>query len=218
MSRPLPDRAFAASVAIIAWSALFLQYALLVRATLHGIGPALATLRFLSFFTILSNLLVALTTTFAALAGSSAPAGLFARPRVRGAAALCIGITCGIYFFVLATKWSPQGLQWLADVALHYAVPGLYLAWWLACVPHRRLQWGDALRWLSLPLAFLAWTLLRGAWLHEYPYPFVNVDELGVAAVVRNCAGIGVLFLLFGFVLVGIDRVIGRRARGIPAA
>ena len=42
MSRPLPDRAFAASVAIIAWSALFLQYALLVRATLHGIGPALA--------------------------------------------------------------------------------------------------------------------------------------------------------------------------------
>lgn len=203
--RPSFARAFTALIAVVVWSALVLQYGLLIEATRDDIGPWWATLRFFSFFTVLSNLLVALVAS-RALAGSRVRGRFLEDPRVRGAAALCIGITCGIYHFVLAATWSPQGAQRLADLALHYAVPSLYLAWWLGCAEHGRLAWIDALRWLLFPLLFLTWVLVRGRWLHEYPYPFLDVDALGVGLVVRNAFAIGVLFVLAGFALVALDR------------
>jgi len=200
-------RRFAAVIALLAWGALVLQYALLIGATLDGIGPLLGTLRYFSFFTILSNLLVALVAS-AAAAGDAAPRlRFFARADVRGCAALAIAITCAIYYFVLAATWAPQGAQLLADVLLHYAVPLLYVGWWIACAPHGRLGWSDPLRWLLFPLAFFAWTLLRGAWLHEYPYPFVDVDALGFAAVLGNALVIGGLFAVAGVALVAVDRL-----------
>lgn len=206
MSKPSFDRWFAALVALLAWGALALQYGLLIDLSGNEIGLWLTTLRFVSFFTILSNLLVAMITTLAIAEPRSAMSEWFAQPRVRGAAALCIGITCAIYFFVLASTWAPQGAQLVADVMLHYVVPALYLLWWIACVAHRRLIWTDAVRWLLLPLAFLAWTLIRGAWLHEYPYPFIDLNALGAAVVARNALGIGVLFFIVGLVLIALDR------------
>lgn len=201
------DRPFAAAVALLAWGALILQYALLLDATLGDIGPWYGTLRFFSFFTILSNLLVALAAT-SAIAGAASPLlGFFARPRVRGCAALSISITCAIYYFVLAATWAPQGAQLLADVLLHYVVPVGYVAWWIACAPHGRLAWSDALRWLVFPLVFLLWTLLRGAWLHEYPYPFIDVDAIGMGTVLRNSLAIGGLFALAGIGFVAVDRL-----------
>lgn len=207
MSKPSFDRVLAAIIALGAGSALILQYVLLLDATGNNLGVALVTLRFFSFFTILSNLLVAWVTAFAAIRPRCALAAGFAR--TGGAAALCIGITCGIYFFTLASMWSPHGAQLIADVTMHYVVPGLYLFWWLLCVSHGQLRRSDALRWLLVPLAYLVWILVRGALLREYPYPFVDVDALGATVVARNCVGIGVLFLLFGLLLVALDRRIG---------
>lgn len=205
------DRPFTITVALVAWGALVLQYVLLIDSTLHDIGPLLATLRYFSFFTILSNLGVALVTTCALLRQPAGFGAFFSSARVRGVVALCIGITCTIYFFLLASTWSPQGAQWLVDVTLHYAVPVLYLIWWVVCAPHRRLIWSDALRWLLVPLVYFTCMLLRGAWLHEYPYPFIDLDALGAAAVARNAAGIGGLFLLAALALIAFDRRAPRR-------
>jgi len=209
--KPPITRSFAALVGLVAWFALLLQYGLLIAMTWSDVGPLFGTLRYFSFFTILSNLLVALTATFAALPVRSAIADFFRASRVRGAAALCIAVTCGIYFVLLASTWAPQGAQLLADVLLHYVDPALYVGWWIACAGHGRLAWSDALRWLLFPLGFLAWTLVRGAWLHEYPYPFVDVDALGFGTVARNALGLGALFLAAGWSLVAFDRMAGRR-------
>ncbi len=210
MSKPQFDRLLAGVIAVVAWSALILQYVLLIELTNNNIGILLGSLRYFSFFTILSNLLVALTTTYALLRKPSVLRNFFTSPFVRGGAALCIGITLSIYFAVLSATWAPQGAQWLADVTLHYAVPVLYLAWWGACVPHGRPLWSDVLRWLLLPATYLALILLRGAWLHEYPYPFIDVAVLGAGIVTRNCVGISVLFVAFGLALVGFDRSVRR--------
>ncbi|HEU4663336.1 MAG TPA: Pr6Pr family membrane protein [Dokdonella sp.] len=212
MHGPSARRRFALAVATIAWSALVLQYGLLIAATWKGIGPWLGTLRFLSYFTILGNLAVALTTTAAARLGEGAWHRFFASPRVAGGVAVCIAIVCAIYHVLLASTWSPRGLQLVVDVALHYVVPALYLGWWVGCVPHGRLQWSDPLRVLSFPVAFLAWSLLRGAWVHEYPYPFIDVDALGLARVLRNAGAIAVLFVVAGLLLVALDRFALRAA------
>src|SRR5678815_4265522 len=77
-------RHFAAIIAATAMCALVLQYVLLVRVTQETVGPFFATLRFFSYFTILSNLLVLLASSTAAFAGGSSLGRWFARPTVRG--------------------------------------------------------------------------------------------------------------------------------------
>ncbi|MET0254786.1 MAG: Pr6Pr family membrane protein [Luteibacter sp.] len=198
---------FAIVVAAVAWPALMLQYWLMIWS-----GPLTeVTLRFFSFFTILSNLLVALVATSAATGGSWAPLRIWRGPRIRGLAALSITVTCAIYAVVLQSLWHPMGPQLVADRALHYVVPFLFVVWWLALLPHGALVWSDALRWLAFPLAFLVWTLVRGAFVHEYPYPFVDVDRLGYASVALNSLGVGVLFLALGVALVALDKALARR-------
>ena len=201
----------AALACLVASSALILQYLLLLANAEPDVGPGLLTLRFFSYFTILSNLLVAVATGLALAMKPALLARFFAQPRVRGGIALYIGVTGLVYLVVLRQLWQPVGAQWWADTALHYLVPLLYLAWWLIGTRHGAIRWGDLAWWLLFPLVFLAWSLVRGAWLHEYPYPFIDVDALGMTVVLRNAVGMLVLFLVAGGLLFGIDRVLGRR-------
>lgn len=211
-------RSLAFAVAAIAWPALIAQYVLFVAATWNDPGPWLATLRYFSFFTILSNVLVASTTTSAATASASPIGRFLADASVRGGVALCIGVTGLIYFFVLSSTWAPTGAQWLVDKALHYVTPLAYLAWWLAAAEHGRLRWSDPLRWLLFPGAFLLWSLLHGAWSGWYPYPFLEAGALGYAAVLRNGVLIGGLFAVLGLSIVALDRLLARRvALPVPA-
>ena len=204
---PSGHRAIAALVAALALAALVLQYVLILRLTRDNVGMALGTVRFFSYFTILSNLAVALVA-FTDAAGRT---GFLAQARVRGAVALYIGVTGSIYFFILRHLWQPQGAQWWADTGLHYAVPLAYWAWWLTCAPHGALRWRDVAGWLLFPLAYVVWVFVRGAWLGEYPYPFIDVGQLGWGKVAINAVGVMAVFVVLGLVIVGVDRVLGRR-------
>jgi len=201
------ERALTIVTAIVAWGALVLQFILLLHQTWNTKGPVLATIQFFSYFTILSNLLVALICTFA-LSNTS---GVFASARVRGAAALYIAVTGCIYLVILSSLWAPTGWQWLADTALHYAVPLLYLLLW-TFFARAALEWMDALRWLAFPLIYLAWALVRGAWVGEYPYPFVDAGALGYGRVTINAIGICAPFVVLGLVLIAFNRRFARRA------
>jgi hypothetical protein len=216
-SQPVPFRGLPALVAAVAASALALQYVLLLG---HAPAPGSAlflTVRYFSYFTILSNLLVLLVTAAAAFAPGAPGGRWFASPAVRGGVALYIGVTMGIYATVLQQLWEPQGAQWWADSGLHYAVPTLYLAWWLFALPHGALRWSDLLRWLLFPAAYLCWVFVRGTWAQEYPYPFLDLAVQDLPTVLRNCTGVFALFLVLGAVLVGGDRWRGR-VRGAVAA
>lgn len=196
----------AALTCAISLAALLLQYVLLVRLTLDTIGPAFATLRFFSYFTILANILVVLVTANAVRVGRGHRMDFFARATVRGAVALYIGVTGTIYFVILRHLWQPQGAQWWADAGLHYAVPVMYLAWWAFGARHGTLRWRGIAGWLLFPLGYLLWSFLRGAWVHEYPYPFIDVGALGWTSVLRNACGMMLVFVVLGGLLVAIDR------------
>ncbi|MET0289711.1 MAG: Pr6Pr family membrane protein [Pseudoxanthomonas sp.] len=212
MAFPLPahvSRACAAVVALISVAALVLQYGLVLEATRVAPGPWLGTVRFFSYFTILSNLGVAWVTANAAWGRS----GTWTRPRWRGLVGLCIGVTGLVYVTVLQGLWQPQGWQWWADISLHYASPVLYLAWWLLGTSHGQLGMRDLLAWLWFPLVYLGWVLLRGAWVAEYPYPFLDLTAHRAMDVARNCVLVTLAFVLVGAVLLGLDRILpgGRR-------
>ena len=63
------------------------------------------------------------------------------------------------------------------------------------------------------PLAWLAFTLVRGALIGWYPYPFVDVTTLGYGAVAVNSVLITLLFLALSAAAFGVDRLVLRTAR-----
>ncbi|MDP1684760.1 Pr6Pr family membrane protein [Hydrogenophaga sp.] len=194
-------------VALVAWVGVLLQLALslqLAMANGKSVGDGLVI--YLGFFTVLTNLLVAISLSWPLLRPHSAPGRWLQRPGVNSAITVSIAIVGLAYHLLLRHIWNPQGLQWLADVTLHYAVPLLCLVHWWFAVPPARMAWSAPLAWAAWPLAYLAYALLRGVWLQSYPYPFIDVLALGYPQTLLNSAGLLVVFLLLGSVLVAISR------------
>src|ERR1700722_10612692 len=198
-------RIYAAVGALLGWFALALQlYLMLVQAP----GPERlgAVIIYFSFFTILTNILTALVFTAVALQPKAGWRQWLSRPSVQAATAVYIAIVGMVYQLLLRQLWNPQGAQWVADVLLHSIIPVGYVLYWWLFAPRDGLSWKNALGWLVYPGAYLVYTLARGAVSGLYPYPFVDVTALGYGGVLVRCAGLMLLFLGTGLLMVAIAR------------
>ncbi|WP_312164112.1 Pr6Pr family membrane protein [Phenylobacterium sp.] len=196
--------------ALTAWFGLLLQYYLIVQGQT---GPAFAarTVNFFSYFTILSNLLAAIALSAPVVAPAS-PIGRFVgAPAVRTAIVLYTSVTAATYIVVLQGLWRPQGLQWVADTTLHYVTPALFLIDWLVFTPKGTLRAASPLPWLLFPLAYGVYSLARGPLSGFYPYPFLDVSQLGMSKVLVNLALMSLFFLATGLGFVLLDRLLRRR-------
>lgn len=195
------------TVAVLAWLALALQLYLLVANTPgNGLTPLQAIARFFLFFTILSNILVAICCT----AQWIAPAGkwglFFSMAGTQTAVCLYITIVGLVYNIILRALWKPTGLQLIADNLLHVIVPAGYLLYWWLMVKGRDLSWKQIPRWLIYPALYLAYALLRGYTEGYYPYPFIDPVLNGWTQVALNSAGMLLLFVITGAVMVAIKK------------
>ncbi len=167
--------------------------------------PPLATRlgRLVSYFTVQSNVLVAVTAV--QLARDPDRDGQWWRP-LRLAAVVGITVTGLVHFVLLRPLLDLEGPNALADSLLHLVVPALAVAGWLVAGPRPRWARRDAGLALVWPVTWLGWTLLVGALSGWVPYPFLDAEAEGAAAVAVTCAGVTVLFLVFLTVLVALDR------------
>ena len=204
-------RRAALAVALIGFSALALQYGIIVvKEAAAGLapGPALASglWRFVGYFTILGNIFAAVVALAMALAPQSAPAG----PRVRFSAAVAILLIGIVYSLLLRHVWNPTGWQAVADHALHDVLPPLFLIAW-ALFPHGGLAFRDALWAMVPPLLYLAYALARGAYDGWYAYWFLDPTKLGAAHMALSAVLLAAGFLIVGLALVALDRFLARR-------
>lgn len=198
--------AYMVMLAMIAWLASALQlYILLDNVPANGLTYMQAVGRFLLFFTVLTNLLVAISLTSILLAPRSVWGRFFSKPPVLTAVALYIFIVGLIYNIILRGIWDPGGLQKWVDESLHVAVPLLFIFFWLFFVPRANLKWHHSFLWLIYPALYFAYALSRGAIEGFYPYPFIDPGQLGSAKVLINAAGILILFIIAGLLFIGID-------------
>ena len=189
---------------------VIMQYWLLVRGDTFA-GMAASSLRFFSFFTILTNILAAAALLIPLIAPRSAAGQYLARPSVRTAITGYIIIVGVVYYLLLSGLSQRQGWPMFFEHMLHYVTPPLFVLDWLAFVDKRDLPWRVDLSAMSFPLAYLAWTLLHGAASGWYPYPFLDVSELGYPRAILNIIGLTLVFLALEIGLVGIGRVRDRR-------
>ena len=197
--------AFRLFAGTLGWTAVVVQLA----ATLTlptGPSALTRTVNYFSYFTILSNILVAATLTIPKLAGRLRPGRFLLRYELRTALAVYMIITCGIYAILLAGLTPLTEVQYLADITLHYVIPPLYLVDWIRIRPERRIDWKSMLYFLIFPLLYGVYTLMRGALIGTYPYPFVDVIQLGYPAVLINIGLFVILFLGLSVVMVAVGR------------
>ena len=196
--------AAAALVAIICWAGLAIQFSA-TFANQHHVVPTLWVL--LRFFTVITNLAVAIVMTWVATGGR-------ASARLLGGITISILLVGAVYMLLLRGLLELSGGALLADLLLHKVSPIAMALWWLLFAPRKALRWADALWWCLYPLGYFAYALARGHFDHRYPYPFVDVGKLGWTQTLINAGGIAMAFMLAGFVVVWIDswRPLGSRS------
>ncbi len=192
---------------VIGWFAILLQLVLIIQ---NRVAPVTETVvRFFSFFTILTNIIVATCCTALWLRRHKDRPSAFFNPNRLTAITVYILVVGIVYNLILRFLWTPTGLQRIVDEILHLVIPLLFFIYWLLFVDKSRLVWKDAFAWLIYPFLYLVFILIRGrlAAASFYPYPFVDVSKLGLHKVLLNSLGMLGLFLFLSFLFIGAGRL-----------
>ena len=159
------------------------------------------------YFTIVSNLLVGAV---------SARLALNPRPLSRTMAAVHvaslvnIAITGVVYHVMLAADNEPEGVGVFTDLVFHTFIPILAVVAWLVLGPRGTID-RRVILWSTLvPISWLVIALIRGAIIDWYPYPFIDVLDIGYGGTAAYVAGITVIYLALAFGAMAVDRVLGR--------
>jgi hypothetical protein len=191
------NKVAAALVALICWAGIGIQFWASFTFRHYDLILTLWTLA--RFFTIISNLALAVAMTAIAL-------GKRVSPSVLGGLTLAILLVGIVYRTLLAGSHPLEGLPLVANILLHDVSPVAMTAYWILFVPRGRLRWTAPWWWGLFPGGYFAYVLARGRFDHHYPYPFIDVAKLGWLQVALNAAGIAFAFVLAGFLMVWIDR------------
>jgi hypothetical protein len=193
--------------AVLGWTALSIQMYLVLYFRWSSGGSLLGGLMsFFSYFTVLTNMLVAVVLTCAATHRESAARRWFLQPWVTSGITVSIVLVSLAYSLLLRRMFHPEGWQVVADELLHDVMPLLFLVYWWFCVPKGTLRFKHLSLWLIYPCVYFAYALLRGHLLSAYPYWFLSVNMLGYTQVFINAAGVLVGFVVIGLVVIGLDR------------
>jgi hypothetical protein len=192
-------------IAVSGWFALIAQLYLIITNRVTPIAETIT--RYFSFYTILTNILVAYCATILLLKFSAKIKNFFSKQTTLTAITLYITIVGLVYNIVLRSLWNPKGLQKIVDELLHLVIPLLFLLFWFLFAGKNELKWKNILSWMIYTFIYLIFVLFRGKMSGFYPYPFIDIDKLGFNKVLVNSFFILLLFLVFSFLFIGINKL-----------
>ena len=197
-------KAYLFVLAFTGWFALTGQLYLIIYNRTTSIPATIV--RYFSFFTILTNLLVAVCATILLLNKKNRWFNFFTSFKTITAIAVYITVVGLVYNVILRFLWNPQGFQLLIDELLHSVIPVLFILFWVLFIPKAGLKAKDIWPWLLFPLVYVIYVLIRGAVTDLYPYPFIDVKDLGYNKVLINSGFLVIVFVVFSLLFVGIDK------------
>ena len=165
---------------------------------------------FWTFFTHLTNLW--LLATYAAMLTEWRWLGWFRRPVTMASAAAFITLVMVYYHFMLAPTLNMEGALLVATILLHYVAPLIYLVWWAVAAPHGMLRLGAIPAMLLPGIGYVAWVLLRGAVVDEYPYAILDAGQFGYGVVAIGVGTLLVAVTVFSAILIVADGWLARRS------
>lgn len=186
--------------ALVGWTTLLVQFYLMQKNSVTN--PFETTVRFFSFFTILSNILVSVSFTSLYFNKLSE---IF-QMKTLTAIAIYISIVAIVYNVVLRFLWEPTGLQKLIDELLHVVIPIIFVYYWFKHGPTEKINYIFIWKILLFPLIYLLFVLVRGNYSGFYPYPFVDVSTIGMSQSIVNSIVILVAFVVSSAFFIRVSR------------
>ena len=159
----------------------------------------------LSYFTIWSNILVAITTTMIYRNMNRSSQRLKV---LRLSSLMMISVTMLVYILILAPDANPQSWNVYTDLLLHYITPPVTILVWLFFGPRKWISWKIIFSSLLIPITYILYTFARGAVIGKYPYGFINVVELGYVGAIVGTGVVLVLGLFIFLIYFIIDKLI----------
>ena len=210
------DRRLVHALARVFFAALTLA-AILTQLTDLAAAGTLNPVSYFSYFTIDSNLIAATVLLIGAARWRSVPSVMF--DLVRGAAVVYMSVTAIVFTLLLSNTDVDIAIPWVSTV-VHELMPIVIVADWLLDPPVERLTLRQGLLWLSFPLAWIGYTLIRGSLTGLDPYPFLNPENGGYGSVGAYIIAILGLMAIICWLTVALGNAAGsnpRRAGPEPA-
>ncbi len=173
----------------------------------HFSNVAARVFNLFCFFTVQSNVLVAVTCLLLAVR-LDRPSTVFRVVRI--CAVLGITLTFVIFHLLLSGLFELQGSAAFADFVLHTVSPLLCVLGWLVFGPRGMVDRTIVVWSLAFPVLWSIFTLVRGALITYYPYPFIDVSTLGYGQVAINCVLVGAVFIALASGAYLLDGVLDR--------
>ncbi|WP_395417704.1 Pr6Pr family membrane protein [Marinoscillum luteum] len=168
------------------------------------------TIRFFSFFTILTNSLVAIYFTWWVLQHKKGNPSILNKPGTLTALTVYITIVGLVYQILLRPIWEPTGIQLVVDELLHSVIPVAVIVCWYLFEDKSLVSYRQIPQWLIYPLIYLVYILIRGNGSGFYPYPFVDVGSLGLSKVLINAMGLMALFVGISALYIKVGKSVRR--------
>lgn len=189
----------------ITWFAVMTQFVLMILNRQTDIPETI--IRFFSFFTILTNTLVALYFTNKITKNLS----IFKKRGALTAITSFILIVGLVYQIILRATWNPTGLQLIVDELLHTLIPFYMLIYWLLYAESSNFKLKPILPWLAYPIIYIVCIMLRGEFSGFYPYPFLNVSKIGFQQSIINIS----IILIVSLILMSFLIFVGKKLKSI---
>lgn len=171
---------------LFGWLTLFAVFTQFGVSMSVGFSP----LSYFSYFTNISNILVSLILIVSAYRLWMGRAPSLQDDLLRGAGVVYITVVGLVYLVLLRGQDLGALLPWV-NTQTHIIMPLVVIADWLIQPPQHKLDMRHALGWLGFPLLYLVYSLVRGALIDWYPYPFLNPSHTGgYGGVALYCLGI----------------------------
>lgn len=145
-------------------------------------------------------------------------------PKFKGAVVMAITVTMLIYWFMLhetgfsmdadAAALASIGLTPISNLLVHLIVPFVTIFDWLLFAKKGLFKGFYPVIWLIIPLAYYIFTLITASTGHtflsgsRYPYFFIDSDLIGWNGVAMYIPILAAVFLLIGYAILGIDRLL----------
>lgn len=143
-------------------------------------------------------------------------------PAFKYTATISLLVTMLIAHFMMFDTLVQDGVLQLHLVVLHYVVPIMALLDWALFDEKGKMPVWGPFAWMSLVLVYLIFTMVAvgvfgvfwgggtTADITNYPYTFLDPAISGVGGVAMFCGAMLVAFIAVGFILFGLDRLLGR--------
>ena len=198
--------------ALIAWAVLSLRFVdMLIIGEYSSVAETLFV--YFGYFTVWANILIALALTAPLLNPDRKLANFFKRPAVRAALASYILMVSVVYHMLIVPYWNPQGFTWVTATGLNTVMPILYLIDWLFFAEKRPIFYKHLPYWLIFPAVYGVTSIIRGLLTNVYPYPFLNVADLGIGNVLFNMFGLVAVFAVVGPIFIAVAHLIYDRTK-----